>query len=249
MTQSTHATRPSDEINVELIQEMIDDLKALKDEAKGVICCGVDLYLNGLCEAVEEEVAVVRGAIAAAKATTEKELVTIAVEQIMRWWHESWGSADYRRPPVINDQAVSNAVSIVLHGREFGASSRIVDVTPVVPAISPLINALGGRALGDTPERMRIHLAVKAEAQRQADAVVTESHRLHAIRGAKESEQRDRELLLLPAEGELDADTITAAQAAAEAKAGPAKNGKPYPRFATAAERLLLLTEWELVEA
>jgi hypothetical protein len=71
------------------------------------------------------------------------------------------------------------------------------------------------------------------------------------IRSADMLQARDRELLSLPADDELTVDQIEAATGAAEAAAGLAKNGKPFPRFRNAADRLLLLlrvTEAELIE-
>lgn len=61
---------------------------------------------------------------------------------------------------------------------------------------------------------------------------------LHIARGMAE---RDRELLGLPAAGELTADQVEAARQQAEAAAGKTKNGRVYPRFKNAQQRLLLV--------
>ena len=233
------------EHNLETLQRLINGLTDLKHQVAEVPDShGIDCYINNLAEGLEEDIAQAKGSIDAAKATTEKQLIEIAVEQIMRWWHSAWverWDGFQGCPPTIGDKAVRNAVDIVLTGRETAAAIR--DNTPVGPHAAPLAKLFGEDRPMPSQFRERISRAVQIKAQRQADEAVAESHRLHALRDAVGSEARDRELLNLPPEDELSEGSITSAQRAAEAKAGPAKNGKPYPRFASAAARLLLLVQ------
>ena len=58
---------------------------------------------------------------------------------------------------------------------------------------------------------------------------------------ARSMADRDREMLGLPATGQLTREQIAKATAAAETAAGLSKNGRPFPRFRNAQQRLLFV--------
>lgn len=83
-------------------------------------------------------------------------------------------------------------------------------------------------------ETLNTALELIKDAEEQADL-------RFELREARLMADRDREMLGLPATGQLTREQIAKATAAAEAAAGLSKNGRPFPRFRNAQQRLLFV--------
>ena len=83
-------------------------------------------------------------------------------------------------------------------------------------------------------ETLNTALELIKDAEEQADLRWELGH-------ARSMADRDREMLGLPATGQLTRDQIAEATVAAETAAGLGKNGRPFPRFRNAQQRLLFV--------
>jgi hypothetical protein len=148
---------------------------------------------------------------------SDEERCDIAASLAAGWACDCW---EPFRGPQMYEEFISSALAAVLLDRPLG--KRRAEKQRLMPRMLEAIKSIEADWARERAERALVD----------------------SIRRAQSYMPLDRETLGLPPDGDLALEQIEVAKAAAEKAAGLAKNGKPFKRFANAAERLTLAVSY-----
>jgi hypothetical protein len=239
-TQHSPMATPREESPVTANLRMTADLRALQAElaanpltaafASGELEAGLADYERQLrdestdpdCleyELEELEHKIRAGLKAAGK--SDEERCDIAAELAANWAGDCCGPFDQ---PRITSDLINSTLAVVLLDQPV-RKQRLAEMQRLMPRMMESVKNIEADWEKD-----------------RADRALYES-----VRNAKAMVEIDRETLGIAPDAELTHEVIEEAKVKAEQAAGLSKRGKPFKRFANAAERLVMSIEWEIV--
>ena len=151
---------------------------------------------------------------------SDEERCDIAAGLAAGWAGDCW---EPFRGPQMHEQFISSALAAVL--LDHLPAKRRTAAQRLMPRMLELIKGIEADWEEDRARRAQVE----------------------AVRNAKAMVAIDRETLGIAPGAELTHEVIEEAKVKAEQAAGLSKRGKPFKRFANAAERLVMSIEWEIV--